>query len=556
MAWALLFVCVSSGQALANGPQGVVFREAREGSGVDYVNVSGEPEKHHILSTLGSGVALFDYDEDGDLDLYFANGAAIEGGRVKEVAADRLYRNEGGWSFVDVTGQAGLGDTGWGVGVTAADYDDDGLPDLYVTRIGRNLLYRNRGDGTFEELAERTGVADPHWGTSAAFFDADRDGDLDLYVDNYVDVDLENIPPPGQEARCQWFGLEIMCGPKGLPGTSDVFFLNRGDGTFGDATEAAGLGDPTGAYALGVVTGDYDDDGDLDLYVANDSAANFLYQNDGRGHFTESAFLSGVALSSDGLAQAGMGVDMGDLNGDGRLDLFVTNFSHEPNNAYLNHGHGLFLDAVGEANLHGASWFALGWGTRLIDFDHDGDLDVFVANGHVYPGVDRSNLKTRYHQANQIFWNDGAGVFSEHEFAPGDAMRRFAASRSAAFGDVDGDGDVDGVIVNIDAAPSLLVNELEGERQGVLFRLVGTRGPRDAIGARITVEAGHVRQMREIHPSGSFLASSDGRAHFGWSGVGSVDRVQVRWPGGRVESFSVSEAGIVITLVEGTGDSE
>ncbi len=544
---------------LANAQEKPVFRDALEGSGIDYINVSGEPDKRTIVSTLGSGVAMFDYDEDGDLDLYFANGARLAGGRVEEVTSDRLYRNNGDWSFEDVTARAGLGDRGWAMGVAVGDVDNDGAPDLYVTRIGTNLLYRNRGDGTFEEIAEASGVADGAWGTSAAFFDAEGDGDLDLYVANYIDIDLDAFPPPGQEARCQWFGLDIMCGPKGLEGASDVFFLNEGDGSFSDGTAAAGLSDPTGAYALGVVIGDYDDDGDLDVYVANDSAPNFLYQNDGSGHFTETAFLSGVALSSDGLAQAGMGVDIGDLSGDGRLDLFVTNFSHETNNAYFNHGHGLFIDSVGAANLHGPSWFSLGWGTRMVDFDHDGDLDVFVANGHVYPGVDRSNLKTRYHQANQIFWNDGTGVFSEHEFAQGDAMTRMAASRSAAFGDVDGDGDVDGVIVNIDAAPSLLVNELEGERRGVLFRLVGTRGPRDAIGARITiiitVEAGHVRQMREIHPSGSFLASSDGRAHFGWSGEDWVERVQVRWPGGRVESFSVSEAGIVMTLVEGTGVS-
>jgi len=546
---------VSSGLALGNGPQGVVFREALEGSGVDYVNVSGEPEKRHILSTLGSGVALLDYDEDGDLDLYFANGAAIQGGRVEDVTADRFYRNEGGWSFVDVTGPAGLGDTGWGVGVAAADYDDDGLADLYVTRVGRNLLYRNRGDGTFEELSERAGVADPQWGTSAAFFDADRDGDLDLYVDNYVDVDVEKIPPPGQEARCRWFGIEIMCGPKGLPGTSDVFFLNRGDGTFEDATEAAGLNDPTGAYALGVVTGDYDDDGDLDLYVANDSVPNFLYQNDGSGHFTESAFLSGVALSNDGLAQAGMGVDMGDLNGDGRLDLFVTNFSHEPNNAYLNHGHGLFLDAVGEANLHGASWFSLGWGTRMVDFDDDGDLDVFVANGHVYPGVDRTNLKTRYRQPNQIFWNDGRAAFSQRELAPGDAMELVRSSRSAVFGDLDGDGDVDGVVVHIDAAPSLLDNRLGGESRWMAIRLVGRDSPRSAIGARVTVEAASLRQVREVHPSGSFLGSSDVRLHFGLASASRVDRVVVRWPKGAVETFGPFSAGSRITLVEGAGSS-
>ncbi len=547
-----LLLLLLPAMAGAQGSESVVFREVRPDS-VDFVNTSGEPDKRYIVSTLASGVALIDYDTDGDLDLYFVNGAALVEGRLEEVASDRLYRNEGGWSFVDVTEKAGLGDTGWGVGAAVGDIDNDGDPDLYVTRFGRNHLYLNGGDGTFTEAGQRAGVAEPGWSTSAAFFDADGDGDLDLYVAKYIDIDFEAIPPPGKEPRCQWFGVDIMCGPNGLPGLRDVFFLNQGNGTFSDETEAAGLSDPTGSYGLGVVTGDFDDDGDVDLYVANDSVPNFLYRNDGAGGFTETAFLSGVALSSDGLEQAGMGVDAGDLDGDGRLDLFVTNFSHEPNNAYFNHGAGLFVDGAGEASMHASSWFALGWGTRMVDFDHDGDLDIFVSNGHVYPGVDQSNLNTRYHQANQIFWNDGAGTFTERDLHPSDGLGLVASSRSVAFGDLDEDGDVDGVVINIDAAPYFLDNRLGGSADWIRFLAIGRESSRDAIGARITVVAEGVRQVRELHPCGSFLSSSDPRVHFGVPGATQIQDVRVRWPSGREEQLGPMKPGYEVILLEGFG---
>jgi len=529
------------------------FVERTAAAGIDFVTVSGELDKRHILSTLGSGVALIDYDEDGDLDLYFVNGARIVDGGVDSTPSDRLYRNDGGWAFTDVSEQARIARPGWGVGVSVGDIDNDGLSDLYVTRVGENLLFRNRGDGTFEEVAGPAGVAHAAWGTSSVWFDADGDGDLDLYVANYIEVDLDALPRAGEEERCQWFGISIMCGPKGLPGQPDVFFVNDGDGTFSDRTVSSGLSDPSGAYGLGVVAGDLDGDGHQDLYVANDSVPNFFYRNSGDGTFREAAFLSGVALSTEGLAQAGMGVDLGDLNADGALDLFVTNFSHETNNAYMNHGEGLFLDAVGEANMHGPSWFSLGWGTRMVDFDHDGDLDVFVANGHVYPGVDETNLKTLYHQPNQIFWNDGAGLFHESPPAESDAMARASSSRAAAFGDLDGDGDIDGVVVNIDREPSLLDNRPAEASAWIGLRLIGRSAPRDAAGTVVSLHASVGRLVRIVHTGGSFLAASDARLDFGLGDGGTVEGIEVHWASGAIDTVGSVLPGRLYVVIEGQG---
>ena len=498
------------------------FSEMRTRSGIGFVNVSGDIDKHYIVSSLGGGVALFDYDGDGDLDIYFVNGMRLADGiRVPE-GGNRLYRNEGSWQFLDVTESASVGHTGWSVGCTIADYDNDGLPDLYVTNIGPNVLYRNRGDGTFFEVSE---ASDSRFGTSAAFFDADGDGDLDLYVANYVDPDLAKIPAPGSDPTCVWLGLPVMCGPRGLDGQSDVFYRNEA-GRFVEATKSAGLHDPTRAYGLGVIAADYDDDGDVDLYVANDTLPNFLYQNDGRGRFREVGLLSGAAYNATGDAEAGMGVDFGDPDGDGRLDIVVTNFSHETNTLYESSGDGLFTDATDELGLATASLGKLGWGTHFVDLDNDGDEDLFVANGHVYPRVAEVDDTTTYRQANQIFLNRGDGTFEEET-----ASAEAAPSRGAAFGDMDDDGDVDVVVVNIDEAPSLLRNDAVG-RHWVSLELVGRESNRDAAGARVWLESGGRTQVKEVHASGSIFSSSDPRLHFGLAASTVVDAIRIRWPSG------------------------
>lgn len=531
------------------GPESnpVYFVEMRDHAGIEYRNTTGEPEKRYIVSSLGTGAALFDYDEDGDMDLYLVNGARLEGGSVIPVDPNRLYRNEGDWRFRDVTAMAGLGDRGWGVGSAAGDFDNDGLVDLYLTNLGENVLYRNRGDGTFVDVTERAGVGDEGYGTSAAFLDADGDADLDLYVANYTSPDFRRLPAPGSLPSCQWQGLPVFCGPSGLESASDVYYRNAGNGTFDEAP----LAGSTPAYGLGVVAGDYDGDGDTDIYVANDSVPNFLFENMGEGNFREQALLAGVAYSAEGIAQAGMGVDMADIDGDGGLDLFVTNFSHDTNTIYRNFGGGLFEDATAQFMLRRESWFYLGWATRFLDLDNDGDHDLFVANGHVYPQAGEASPQLSYEQRNQIFWNSGSGRMEEREFPAGDAIQEKASSRGGAFGDLDNDGDVDGVIVNIDAPPSLLRNELPGGGNALTLRLVGTVGNRDALGARVTLVAGSTRQLKEVHTSGSYLSSNDPRLHFGLGALALVDELIVRWPSGLEQKLSGVAAGALLTIVEG-----
>jgi hypothetical protein len=524
------------------------FVEMRAQAGIDYVNVTGEREKKYIVSSLGTGAALFDYDQDGDLDLYLVNGASIVGTEVKEGPGHRLYRNEGGWLFEDVTDSAGVAGRGFGQGAAAADIDNDGFPDLYVTHVGASVLYRNRGDGTFEDRTPTSGTGHEGWGTSAAFFDADQDADLDLYVAGYANPDLENLPLPGSGPSCRWLSIPVFCGPTGLEGSRDVFFRNQGDGTFVEASRETGLFDAEASYGLGVVAFDADGDGDADLYVANDSMPNFLFRNDGAGKFTEDALFSGVAYNIDGLAQAGMGVDAGDMDSDGTLDLFVTNFSHDTNTAYLGAGTGLFADSTAEMNLRMSSWFDLGWATRFVDLDNDGDEDLFVANGHVYPDAEKADPNTAYRQRNQVYWNEG-GRFEEGELASDDALNEVYSSRGGAFGDVDGDGDPDAIIVNIDDRPSLLRNDsARGNWLGL--RLVGTISNRDALGARVVVIAGGRRRIKEVHSSGSFLSSSDPRLIFGLARSERAQEVLIRWPAGGEDRIENVPAGSYHLIVE------
>lgn len=515
------------------------FTEMRPRTGIDFVNVSGDERKHYIVSSLGGGAALFDYDSDGDLDLYFVNGMKLVDGEREPAGGNRLYRNEGAWRFRDVTDEAGVGHEGWGVGCATGDYDNDGHVDLYVTNIGPNVLYRNRGDGTFVETPQ---ASDDRFGASAAFFDSDGDGDLDLYVANYVDPDLSKLPAPGTDPTCVWLGMPVMCGPRGLDGQEDVFYRND-DGVFVDATRSAGLDDPTKAYGLGVVAADYDDDGDVDLYVANDTLPNFLYENDGAGNFEDVGLLTGTAYNAAGDTEAGMGVDFADPNGDGHWDIFVTNFSHETNTLYLGSDVALFTDATDEHGLGTASLGRLGWGARFVDFDHDCDEDLFIANGHVYPGVSKVDDTTAYRQPNQLFVNQGNGTFEEQ------LLEEVESSRGAAFGDVDDDGDVDVVIVNIDGPPSLLRNDsADGHWLGI--RLIGRESHRDAIGAKVTVRSGAGAQIKHAHASGSIFSSSDPRVHFGLGGASEADSIEIRWPSGKKTVLRDVAADRYLVVVE------
>jgi hypothetical protein len=506
--------------------------DVRPGSGIEFVHASGDPVKRTILSSLGGGAAVFDYDGDGDLDVSLVGKGE-----------NQLYRNLGAFRFENVTEPAGISAEGWNVGIAAADYDNDGLVDLYVTRIGTNVLYRNRGDGTFEDVTSALGVGHEGFGASAAFFDADGDGDLDLYVANYVEPG-QTFPEPGSEPTCQWLGLAVMCGPRGLEGQEDVFYRNDGP-RFVEAMKESGLEDSIRAYGIGVVSADYDGDGDTDLYVANDTNPNFLFRNDGGGRFEEVGLLSGSAYNGAGVTQAGMGVDFGDANGDGHLDIFVTNFSHETNTLYLGSPAGLFTDATEEVGLSTPSLGPLGWGTHFVDLDSDGDEDLFVANGHVYPDVETVDATTSYRQRNQVYWNDGRGNFTEAAWSP-----ELRSSRGAAFGDLDEDGDPDVVVSAMDDAPALLRNDLASGHRFVGIRLVGRKSNREGTGARVRLVSASRTQVKEAHSSGSVLSSNDPRLLFGL-GTDEEAEIEVRWPGGTTSRLGRLPVDRYLVILEG-----
>ena len=501
--------------------------------GLDYVNVSGSLEQpRYILETQSAGASFLDYDGDGFLDLFAVNGTRLEG--AVEGSTNRLFHNEPGRDgrvFREVTRAAGLDQGGWGMGCAVGDYDSDGDVDIYVTYWGPNRLYRNEGDGSFVEVGAAAGLADSSWSSSAAFGDLDGDGFLDLYVTNYLEFDLEN--PPGDGQLGQYKGIAVFYGPKGVAAQPDRLYRNKGDGTFADVSAATGvslLRHP----ALGVVFGDYDVDGDLDVYVANDSDPNLLFRNEGDWRFAEVGALAGVSHTEDGRTQAGMGVHSGDYDNDGDLDLFVTNFEDDVNTLYRNQGEGLFADATYQAGLGGIARPYLGWGTGFFDYDNDGWLDLFVANGHLYPQLDRHPSGIKYSQRNLLYHNEG-GRFVEVGFKAGPGWHIAKVSRAAALGDYDNDGDVDVFVANLNDVPSLLRNEGGNRNNWLGLELVGVGSNTEAIGARVEVRAGVLQQVREVHRGYGFQAQHDPRLVFGLGDRQAVDRVEIRWPSGRVQ---------------------
>jgi enediyne biosynthesis protein E4 len=520
-------------------------------AGIDRLNQSGGPAMDYIVDANGNGAALFDYDNDGDLDALLVNGSTREllarGG--SEMAA--LYRNDGSGRFGDVTAKAGLDRRGWGAGVCVADYDNDGFQDAYITAFGANVLWRNSGSGTFVDVTRRAGVGRSGWSTSCAFGDYDRDGYVDLYVAAYVQFDEKTIPARAATGNCRFMAADVFCGPKKLTGEKDVLYRNRGDGTFEDVTARAGITDP-GHYGFGVVFADLNDDGWPDLYVANDSVPNLLFRNQADGTFAEMGLLSGAALSGDGRPQAGMGVDAGDVTGDGLPDLVVTNFSHDYNTLYENGPAGVFTDRSYASGVAATAGPYLGWGVKFVDMDNDGRLDLFVANGHVYPEVDRHGLGTRYRQRNQLFLNEGKRL--RHASADaGAGLLLEKSSRGAAFGDYDNDGDIDVLIVNMNDSPTLLRNDTPRTAHWITLRLIGVKSNRDAIGARVRIDAGGRRQSTEVRGDGSYLSHSDIRAHFGLGTATRVDRIDIRWPSGLVESATGVTADRFYVAREGGG---
>jgi len=531
----------------------IVFEDRTAASGLAaFTHRSGSPEKANIADVPSGGVALIDFDNDGWLDIYLVNGstrAAMQGAEPPPRAA--LFRNNHDLTFTDVTDRAGVANRRWGFGVAAGDFDNDGWIDLYVTNRGPNRLYRNNHDGTFTDVAERMGVTIGGWSTCASFGDYDGDGRLDLFVPGYVDADGE--PSMANAASCTYRGERVMCGPRGLRGAPDALFHNEGH-RFADVTARAGVRDTAGYYGFASAWIDVDDDGHLDLLVVNDSTPNYLYRNTGKGTFEEIGFPSGFAVNEDGRDQAGMGLALGDYDNDGRVDAYVTNFSDDSNTLRRNLGHASFADMTSALGLRTPTLPFLGWGTGFLDYDNDGWLDLFVANGHVYPQVDRFDWGMTWAQRPLLFRNDHGTRFAEVPPATGSGLAAVLPARGAAFGDLDNDGRIDIVINNHDRAPTLLRN-VAASGHWISIALVGADGvPRDAIGSVVTVDAGTLRLRRDVISGGSYCSQSDLRAHFGLGQAATVDRLVVRWPDGSREAFGVPGIDRTITVRKGQGE--
>ena len=524
----------------------VQFNDVTSSSGITFKHALSA-EKKYISESMSGGVALFDYDNDGYLDIFFVNSLTVEMVKANQKTRSALYRNNRDGTFSDVTDKAKLADVGWGMGCAVGDFNNDGFDDLYVTSIGPDHLFKNNGNGTFTDVTQKAGVSDPRFSTGAAFLDYDNDGKLDLFVTSYVGFDMNNLPTFGEGPTCQFKGVPVQCGPRGLPGAGDSLFRNNGDGTFTDVSKKAGVADARGYYGLDVVGSDFDGDGWIDIFVANDSTPNFLYHNNGNGTFSEIGFESGTALDKNGNEQGCMGVTLGDYNHDGLLDLFITNFDDEHNVLYRNAGKGSFVDVSYESGVAMISLPYVGWGTKFFDFDNDGWLDLFVANGHAYPQRDR------YRQRKLLHRNNRDGTFSEVAAQSGSALMEERASRGTAFGDIDNDGDVDIVVNDLDSAPQVLRNDGGNKNNWIIVKTIGTKSNRNGIGAKVKVVAGDLTQLDEVRSGGSYISQNDFRLHFGLEKRTTVNLIQVRWPSGAVDTLNNVPVNKIVTVKEGKG---
>ena len=510
-------------------------------------------DKRYVVESMSGGVGFFDCDNDGRLDIIVVNGSSVDRFRAGGDPLVTLYHQEANGKFTNITARSGMTRKGWGMGVAVADFDNDGNLDVYVTGFGGNALYRGKGNCTFEDVTEKAGVLGGGFSTGAAWADYDRDGNVDLFVSRYVHVDIDHLPEFGNGKFCRYKGVAVQCGPWGMVGESDFLYHNRGNGTFEEVSKKAGVSDPNGYYGLGVVWGDYDNDGWPDLFVANDSTPKYLYHNNHDGTFTDQAMLTGAALSADGQAVGSMGVDFGDFDHSGRLSMFVTNFADQANNLYRNLGVQGFEDVSASAHLAQNSYSLVGWGTSFFDMDNDGWLDLFVANGHVYPQMESVPGSAPYRQPMLLYRNNRNGTFEEVSVTAGLGGLPLQSRRGAAFGDIFNNGNIDILIANMDAPPTLLVNHNHSGGHWASFHLVGTKSNRAAIGTRITVRAGKLVQMDEVRGGSSYLSQSDLRLHFGLADENKIDSVQVNWPSGKVEILQNLPSDRIFTIVEGQG---
>lgn len=531
------------------------FVDIAEAAGVVARNFwGGEIKKRFILETKGNGVAFLDFDRDGWLDIYLSNGTRLEDPPTNPPPTPHLYRNQRDGTFSDVTQASGLALTGWQTGVCAGDYDNDGWEDLLLTYWGQNRLLRNEGNGTFKDVTPRAGLTQSRvrWGTGCNFLDFDLDGNLDIYITNYIEFDPAEASEPGSKPSCMWKGMPVLCGPRGLAPGRNVLFRNLGNGTFQDVSESSGVG-KYGGNGLGSVSYDFDSDGWPDIYVANDSTPSLLYRNNHDGTFSEIAQKAGVAYSDDGYEQGGMGLAVGDYDGDGWLDIFKTNFADDIPNLYRNNGDGTFADQVLAAGLGSLIEF-VSWGAGFVDVDNDGRKDILYVNGHVYPEVDLYRMDSSYRQPRLLYRNLGSGRFQNVSAESGPAFQQKFSSRGSAYGDFDNDGRVDVVITNMNDRPSLWHNESRTRNHSLLIKLEGKRTNRSAIGARVRVVAGTGSQVDEVHSGDSLMSMSDLRLHFGLGTASKTDLLEVHWPAsGIVEQFKDVTADQILTIREGEG---
>ena len=539
-------------------PFPATFVDVSKEAGLKMRFASGsEQSKKYIVEANGTGVAFLDYNNDGRQDLFLVNGSTLEGFGAGAAPTNHLYRNDGGGRFADVTREANLAKSGWGNGVCIADFDNDGFDDLYVTYWGANVLYRNDGKGRFSDVTARAGVggSGKEWSSGCTFIDYDRDGYADLFVTSYQQFDLAKAPLPGKASNCEWKGMPVFCGPRGLPFGKATLYRNRGDGTFEDVTEKAGIAAVQGYYAFTAVAADLNQDGWTDLYVACDSTPSLFFRNNKNGTFSDIATETGVAYNEHGFEQGGMGIGVGDFDNDGRLDLIKTNFSGDYPNLYHSVGGGIFEDLVVKAGLAVNPQY-VGWGVGFADLDNDGWKDIFQVNGHVYPELDKKEGAEKYSNPRLVYRNLGSGIFEDVSAMAGTGVAQRRSSRGAAFGDFDNDGDVDVLVMNMGETPSLLRNDLKSANHWLKVTLRGTKSNRSAIGATVVVEAGNRRQADAVLSQGSYISHNDSRLHFGLGSESRSDRIVVRWPNGDEEKFPGAAAGRLVLLVEGSGETK
>ncbi|HXM95134.1 MAG TPA: CRTAC1 family protein [Candidatus Dormibacteraeota bacterium] len=568
LAWPSRWNAIVLGAAQSAAP---THPPAETSLGVNFLNVAreaglnaktifgGEHKNKYLLETTGCGVAFYDYDNDGWLDIFLVNGRRLEASPAGQEPTSHLFKNNRDGTFSDITDKAGLRHSGWGQGVCIGDYDNDGFEDLFVSYFGKNRLYHNNGDGTFTEVSEKAGVAGTgkRWNSGCAFVDYDRDGRLDLFVANYIDLDLATAPVP-ESGPCMYKGVMVACGPPGLNGGKNILYHNNGDGTFTDVSQASGILEANGTYGLGVLTADFDNDGWPDIYVANDSTASALYQNLKNGKFTDIAMEAGCALSADGKPQAGMGVSAADYDLDGNLDIVKTNFAGDTPSLYRNLGKGAFEDTTFHAGLGRYTQY-LGWGCGFFDMDNNGWPDILICNGHVYPEVEQLRTEAGYAQRKLLYRNLRNGHFEDVSLQAGPGISAPVAARGCAFGDFDNDGDVDVVVNTVNDYPQLLRCDQDVHNNWLKVRTIGTKSNRSGIGARllcVSRVAGVAKphqQIDEVRSGGSYFSQNDLRVHFGLGKAAAVDLLEIRWPSGQVDTLKDIKPNQLIFVKEGEG---